>query len=43
MTGCQEFFADLNTDVRGTVRFGDASKVEIKGVGFFMASISFRR
>jgi hypothetical protein len=33
MTGRQEFFADLNTDVRGTVRFGDASKVEIKGVG----------
>ncbi|XP_066380149.1 uncharacterized protein, partial [Miscanthus floridulus] len=33
MTGRQEFFADLNTGVRGTVRFGDASKVEIKGVG----------
>ncbi|XP_021305190.1 keratin, type I cytoskeletal 9-like [Sorghum bicolor] len=33
MTGRQELFADLNTDVRGTVRFGDASKVEIKGVG----------
>jgi hypothetical protein len=33
MTGRQEFFADLNTDIRGTVRFGDASKVEIKGVG----------
>jgi hypothetical protein len=33
MTGRQEFFADLNFDVRGTVRFGDASKVEIKGVG----------
>jgi transposase InsO family protein len=33
MTGRQEFFADPNTDVRGTVRFGDASTVEIKGVG----------
>jgi transposase InsO family protein len=33
MTGRQELFADLNTGVRGTIRFGDASKVEIKGVG----------
>jgi hypothetical protein len=32
MTGHQKFFVDLNTDVRGTVRFGDVSKVEIKGV-----------
>jgi hypothetical protein len=55
MTGCQEFFADLNTGVRGMVRFGDASKVEIKGIGsiifqaktvsrgLFMASTTFRR
>jgi len=33
MTGRRDLFSDLNTDVRGTVRFGDASKVEIKGVG----------
>jgi hypothetical protein len=33
MTEHQEFFADLNTGVRGTVWFGDVSKVEIKGVG----------
>ena len=33
MTGRRELFSDLNTDVRGTVRFGDASKVDIKGIG----------
>ncbi|XP_066361489.1 uncharacterized protein [Miscanthus floridulus] len=33
MTGQRDLFSDLNMDVRGTVRFGDASKVEIKGVG----------
>ena len=33
MTGRRDLFSDLNTNVRGTVRFGDASKVEIKGVG----------
>jgi hypothetical protein len=33
MTDRQEFFTKLNFDVRGSVKFGDASDVEIKGVG----------
>ncbi|CAO2193121.1 unnamed protein product [Urochloa humidicola] len=33
MTGRREFFSDLDTDVRGSVKFGDSSAVEIKGVG----------
>jgi hypothetical protein len=33
MTGQQEFFTELDSDVRGSVKFGDASDVEIKGVG----------
>jgi hypothetical protein len=33
MTGHRELFSDLYTIVRGSVRFGDASKVEIQGVG----------
>jgi hypothetical protein len=33
MTGRQEFFTELDSDVRGSVMFGDASDVEIKGVG----------
>jgi hypothetical protein len=33
MTGQREFFAELDSDVRGSVKFGDASDVEIKGVG----------
>ena len=33
MTGHLELFSDLNTSVRGSVRFGDASRVEIQGVG----------
>jgi hypothetical protein len=32
MTGCRELFTDLDGDVRGSVRFGDASKVAIQGV-----------
>jgi hypothetical protein len=28
-----ELFSDLDTTVRGLVRFGDASKVEIQGIG----------
>jgi transposase InsO family protein len=34
MTGWLEFFPELDSDVRGSVKFGDASSVEIKGVGF---------
>jgi hypothetical protein len=33
MTGRREFFTELDSSVRGLVRFGDASGVEIKGVG----------
>mgnify|MGYP002413840545 FL=1 len=33
MTGRREFFAELDSDARGSVKFGDASAVEIKGVG----------
>jgi hypothetical protein len=33
MTGRWEFFTELDSDVRGTVKFGDASGVETKGVG----------
>jgi hypothetical protein len=32
MTGRQEFFTELDSDVRCSVKFGDASAVEIKGV-----------
>jgi hypothetical protein len=34
MTGQQEFFSDLDSDVRGFIKFGDASALKIKGVGF---------
>ncbi|XP_066383834.1 uncharacterized protein [Miscanthus floridulus] len=33
MTGRRELFSDLDTSVRGSVRFGDTSRVEIQGVG----------
>ena len=33
MTGRREFFTELDSNVRGFVKFGDASGVEIKGVG----------
>jgi len=33
MTGRRELFAELDTTARGTVRFGDSSRVEIKGTG----------
>jgi hypothetical protein len=33
MTGRREFFTELDSDVRGSIKFGDASGVEIKGVG----------
>jgi hypothetical protein len=34
MTGRRVFFTELDSNVRGTVKFGDASDVEIKGVGY---------
>jgi hypothetical protein len=33
MTGRREFFSDLDSGVEGSVKFGDASAIEIKGVG----------
>jgi hypothetical protein len=36
MTDRRELFSDLDTIVRGSVRFSDASKVEIQGVGSIM-------
>lgn len=33
MTGRREFFSELDSGERGSVKFGDASAVEIKGVG----------
>jgi hypothetical protein len=33
MTGRREFFTELDPSVRGSVKFRDASRVEIKGVG----------
>jgi hypothetical protein len=33
MTGRREFFTELDSDVRGSIKFGDASGVEIKGIG----------
>ena len=33
MTGRREFFFDLNSDMKGSVKFDDASAIEIKGVG----------
>jgi hypothetical protein len=33
MTGQRKFFTELDSDVRGSVKFDDASGVEIKGVG----------
>jgi hypothetical protein len=32
MTGRREFFTELDSDVWGSVKFGDASSIEIKGV-----------
>ena len=33
MTGRREFFTKLDSSVRGSVKFGDASGMEIKGIG----------
>ena len=33
MIGRREFFSDLDSDMKGSIKFGDASTVEIKGVG----------
>jgi hypothetical protein len=33
MTGVREIFAKLNSNVHGTIKFGDGSMVEIEGIG----------
>jgi hypothetical protein len=33
MTGRRDFFTELDSSVRGSIKFGDASGVEIKGAG----------
>jgi hypothetical protein len=33
MTGRREFFFELDSGIRGSVKFGDASAMEIKGIG----------
>lgn len=32
MTGHREYFSDLNVDVHSSVKFGDSSVVDIKGM-----------
>jgi hypothetical protein len=32
MTGRREFFSNMDSDVKGSIKFGDASAIEIKGV-----------
>jgi hypothetical protein len=39
MTGRREFFIELDSDVRGSAKFGDASDVEIKGVSSVIFAI----
>lgn len=38
MTGSRSAFSDLDTNIVGTVRFGDGSVVEIKGIGTLLFS-----
>jgi hypothetical protein len=33
MIGSRELFSDLNTNVRGSVKFGDSSDVDIRSIG----------
>jgi hypothetical protein len=33
MTGRREFFTELDSSIQGSIKFGDASGVEIKGIG----------
>jgi hypothetical protein len=33
MIGRRELFSDLDTSIRGSMRFGDVSMVEIQGIG----------
>jgi hypothetical protein len=39
MTGQREFFTELGSNVRGSIMFGDASGMEIKGIGSIIFTI----
>jgi hypothetical protein len=39
MTGQREFFTELDSDVRGSIKFGDASGMEVKGVSSIIFTI----
>jgi hypothetical protein len=41
MTGRREFFTELDSSVRGSVKFGDTSGMEIKGVGSVIFTAEF--
>jgi hypothetical protein len=41
MTGRREFFTELDSDVRGSVKFRNASDAEIKGIGSVIFAIEF--
>jgi hypothetical protein len=41
MTGRREFFTELDSSFRGSIKFGDASGVEIKGVGSVIFTAEF--
>ena len=45
MTSRREFFSDLDSGVKGSIKFGDASAIEIMGVGsiIFKAKIGEHR
>jgi len=42
MTGQREFFSDLDSGVKGFIKFGDASTVEIKGVSSIIFKAKMR-
>ena len=38
MTGCREFFSDLDSSTTGFVKFGHNSRIQIKGKGVIEVS-----
>jgi hypothetical protein len=40
MTGRREFFTELDSSVRGSVKFGDAFDIEIKGIGSVVFTVA---
>jgi hypothetical protein len=41
MASRREFFTELNSSVRGSIKFGDASSIEIKGTGSVIFTVAF--